>query len=125
LSGSGPLGILGGTFDPIHLGHLRLALELTELLGLAETKLIPAGIPSHRGHPRVAAQHRLAMTRLAVAGNSRLSVDDREIRQGTPSYTVDTLGALRVEFGNDRPLYLLIGTDAFVALERSQLISAS
>jgi nicotinate-nucleotide adenylyltransferase len=109
-----PIGILGGTFDPIHDGHLRLAEELGEKLRLDEVLIVPSGTPPHRGAPAVAAEHRLAMARLAAAGNPRLKVDDRELRRTGPGYTIDTLAELRAEHGADRPLVLLIGADAFL-----------
>jgi nicotinate-nucleotide adenylyltransferase len=109
-----PIGILGGTFDPIHDGHLRLAEELGETLRLEEILIVPSGTPPHRGAPAVAAEHRLAMVRLAAAGNPRLKVDDREMRRAGPGYTFDTLAELRAENGAARPLVLLIGADAFL-----------
>lgn len=109
-----PLGILGGTFDPIHDGHLRLAEELGETLRLEQVLIVPSGTPPHRGAPAVAAEHRLAMVHLAAAGNPRLKVDDRELRRAGPGYTFDTLAELRAENGAARPLVLLIGADAFL-----------
>jgi nicotinate-nucleotide adenylyltransferase len=109
-----PIGILGGTFDPIHYGHLRLAEELAERLRLEEVLLVPSGTPPHRSAPTVAAGHRLAMTRLAAAGNARFKVDERELRRPGPGYTFDTLKELRAEAGNTRPLALLLGADAFL-----------
>ena len=109
-----PIGVLGGTFDPIHYGHLRLAEELAETLKLAEVRLIPSGTPPHRSPPQVSAEHRLAMVRLATADNARLRVDEREIRRAGPGYTYDTLAALRGEAGATRPLVLLVGADAFL-----------
>ena len=110
-----PVGIIGGTFDPIHYGHLRLAEELGEALRLAEVRLVPTGTPPHRGAPQAAAEHRLAMVRLAAADNKRFTVDDREIRRAGPGYTHDTLAALRGELGST-PLVLLLGADAFLEL---------
>lgn len=112
----GPLGLLGGTFDPIHLGHLRLAEEAREALGLARVRLIPAGRPPHRGEPRSTAEDRLAMARLAIAGNPALEVDDGEVRAEHKSYTVLTLERLRAELGGERPLVLILGADAFEGL---------
>ena len=109
----GPLGLLGGTFDPIHLAHLRLAEEAREALGLERVRLIPAGDPPHRDTPQSAAEHRLAMAQRAIAGNPALEVDDGEIRARQKSYTVLTLERLRAEFGAQRPLVLLLGADAF------------
>jgi nicotinate-nucleotide adenylyltransferase len=111
-----PIGIFGGTFDPVHYGHLRLAQELGELLRLAEVRIIPAGTPPHRAAPQVTAEQRLEMVRLAVAGNPLLTVDDREVRRSGPGYTVDTLTELRQQLGPSRPLCLLLGADAFLEL---------
>lgn len=111
-----PIGILGGTFDPVHFGHLRLAQEIGQALKLEEVRFIPSGTPPHRGSPAGSAAGRLAMVRLATAGNPLFSVDDREIRRAGPGYTVDTLAELRREFGATRPLCLLLGADAFLDL---------
>jgi nicotinate-nucleotide adenylyltransferase len=111
-----PIGILGGTFDPIHYAHLRLAEEMADALSLDEVRLIPASVPPHRATPRVTATDRLEMTRLACTGNARLVVDDRECRRQGPSYTMDTLKDLRAELGNERSLCLLMGVDAFLGL---------
>jgi nicotinate-nucleotide adenylyltransferase len=110
------IGILGGTFDPIHYAHLRLAEEMAHALALSEVLLIPARIPPHRATPRVAAADRLHMTRLACAGNVRFVVDDRECERQGPSYTVDTLLELRAERGIEQTLCLLMGVDAFLGL---------
>ena len=117
------IGIFGGTFDPIHFGHLRPALELQERLGLAQVRLLPCGVPPHRGTPMVAAEHRLAMVARAVAGVPGLTVDDRELRRDGPSYMVDTLQSLRAELG-ETPLCLLLGADAFLGLHRWHLWQA-
>lgn len=114
--GTGPLGLLGGTFDPIHLGHLRLAEEAREALALDAVRMIPAGQPPHRDAPRSTADDRLAMARLAVAGNPALEIDDSEVRASRKSYTVLTLERLRAELGPDRPLVLILGADAFEGL---------
>ena len=113
---STPIGILGGTFDPIHNGHLRLAQEVLEQCSLSQIRFIPCGTPPHRGTPHTSAQHRLNMTRLAVQGNPAFVVDDQEIRRSGPCYTVDTLAALRAELGTQQPLCLLMGGDAFLSL---------
>lgn len=110
-----PVGILGGTFNPIHVAHLRLGLELGQALGLGQVRFIPAGTPPHREAPRVEGRHRLEMVRLAIADNPLFEVDDREVRRAGPSYTFDTLTELRSDFGA-RPLCLLMGADAFSAL---------
>ena len=109
-----PIGILGGTFDPIHYGHLRLAEELAGTLKLDQVRFVPSGTPPHRTAPGVTAEHRLAMVELAAAGNPRFSVDGREVRRAGPGYTFDTLAELRAEAGGTRPLALLVGADAFL-----------
>lgn len=111
-----PLGVFGGTFDPVHFGHLRLAEEARELLGLAGILWVPAGQPSHRGEPRVAAARRLDMVRLAIAGNPHFHVDAGEVEAGQPSYTVPTLERLRNIYGREQSLVLLVGADAFAGL---------
>lgn len=112
-----PLGLLGGTFDPIHFGHLRLAEEAREALGLGQVMLIPAGDPPHRETPMSSGVHRLGLVRTAIAGNPGLSCDDGEITQTGKSYTVLTLERLRARYP-DRPLVLILGADAFNALHR-------
>jgi cytidyltransferase-like protein len=107
------LGILGGTFNPIHYAHLRLAEELADALSLQSVRVIPASIPPHREAPRVGATHRLAMVELACAGNPRLTVDDRECRRSGPSYTVDHAAGAARRARMKQPLCLLMGVDAF------------
>lgn len=111
-----PLGILGGTFDPIHYGHLRPAQEVLRALDLSEIRIIPAANPPHRRAPLATAEQRLRMAELAVAEFPGLRVDDRELRRGGPSYTVLTLESLRRELGA-QPLCLLLGVDAFEGIE--------
>lgn len=110
------IGLFGGTFDPVHIGHLRSALETAELLGLDELRLLPAARPPHREAPQVSAQQRLAMVELAAAGVAPLRVDARELARDKPSYTIDTLESLRAELGTDVQLVLLVGWDAFCGL---------
>jgi nicotinate-nucleotide adenylyltransferase len=107
------LGILGGTFDPIHYGHLRPAREAQTALRLDSLNLVPAAEPPHRSAPVASAAQRLAMTRLALEEFPELNVDDRELRMGGPSYTVRTLESYRTELGDTVSLCLLMGTDAF------------
>ncbi len=109
-----PLAIFGGTFDPVHLGHLSVAWEAAELLD-ADVRLMPASVPPHRPAPIANAPQRAAMLRAALQEQSRLTLDTRELERSGPSYTIDTLTELRAEQG-DRPLVLLIGADAFVGL---------
>lgn len=115
--GSTALGLFGGTFDPVHLGHLRLAEEARERLGLARVRWIPAGDPRHRQAPVCSGEHRLAMVDLALRGNPGFELDPHEVRSGRPSYTVETLERLRTELGAARPLVLILGADAFAGLE--------
>ncbi len=110
------IGIFGGTFDPVHTGHLRPALELFEILQLEELRLIPAGTPPHRRPPRASAAQRLAMLRRAIAGQAGFQLDERETRRSGPSYMVDTLCELRAELGEQLPFCLLLGMDAFLGL---------
>jgi nicotinate-nucleotide adenylyltransferase len=111
-----PIGILGGTFDPVHYGHLRLAQEVADQLRLAEVRFVPSGTPPHRATPVATAADRLKMVRLATTGNSLFTVDARESASITPGYTVDTLTALRAEVGAEQSLVLLLGADAFLDL---------
>jgi nicotinate-nucleotide adenylyltransferase len=115
-SAIGPVGIFGGTFDPVHYGHLRLAEEIADTAKLAEVRFLPSGTPPHRTRPGADPQHRVAMTRLAIAGNDRFTVDDRETRRVGPGYTYDTLIELRNEMGKQRSMALLLGADAFLEL---------
>lgn len=111
-----PIGILGGTFDPIHYGHLRLAEEMLELAGLRQIRFIPTGTPPHRAAPQVTAPQRSAMVRLAIADQPAFVLDEREVKRERKCYTVDTLRELRAEFGAQQPLCLLMGGDAFLQL---------
>jgi len=112
---SPPLALLGGTFDPVHYGHLRIADEARRSLGLPSITLVPAGDPPHRSRPSASAADRLAMLRLGVAEFPGLLVDDREIHRDGKSFTVATLDALRAEDAS-RPLLLLLGADAYQGL---------
>ena len=106
------IGVLGGTFDPIHNGHIRLALEVRNKLKLDTIKLIPANIPPHRSTPLASANDRKKMVELAILDQENLSIDLREIENKNISYTVNTLISLRVEFPNDA-LFLIVGEDVF------------
>jgi nicotinate-nucleotide adenylyltransferase len=110
-----PIGIFGGTFDPIHYGHLRTAFELLQILDFEEVRFVPCGDPPHRGVTFAAAELRLDMVRAATRDEPRFVVDDRELRRDGPSYTIDTLASLREEFP-DRSLCLITGMDAFLGL---------
>ena len=110
------IGIFGGTFDPIHFGHLRMAEELRVQLGLEQVRFLPSARPPHRDHTHTSTEHRTAMARLAIADNPAFVLDTLELERDGPSYTVDTLRDLRGTFGPDTPLMLLIGSDAFLGL---------
>jgi len=107
------IGIIGGTFDPVHFGHLRPALEICEQLSMDELRFIPSAKPPHRWQPEASAEHRLAMVKLAVEDVENLVVDDREYHRKGSSYTVDTLASIREEIGETEPLSMMIGMDAF------------
>jgi nicotinate-nucleotide adenylyltransferase len=110
------IGILGGTFDPIHYGHLRPALEVADKLALSHIRLIPNAIPPHRPQPLATAEQRLIMLQLAVENNQQFKVDDRELTRDGISYTFDTLASLRQEYPTTA-LYLLLGSDAFLYIQ--------
>lgn len=110
-----PIGLFGGTFDPLHYGHLRTAFELWQMLRLAEVRFMPTGSPPHREEPLAPAQLRLEMVRAAVADQPAFVVDDREVRRAGVSYSVDTLTELRAE-NPERSLCLILGMDAFLGL---------
>ena len=113
-----PLGIFGGTFDPVHFGHLRLAEEAADALDLARVRWIPAGHPAQNKSPKVSATQRLEMVRLAIDGNPRFELDVTEVEAAQTSYTVPTLERLRqtAVCGSLRPLVLLVGADAFAGM---------
>ena len=110
-----PIGIFGGTFDPIHYGHLRSAFEMLQALRFDEVRFMPCGDPPHRGVTYASAGQRLRLVQLAIEGQPGFVADDRELRRDGPSYTVDTLLSLREEFP-DRSLGLIVGMDAFLGL---------
>ncbi|MBR9871918.1 MAG: nicotinate-nucleotide adenylyltransferase [Gammaproteobacteria bacterium] len=110
--------IYGGTFDPIHHGHLRLALEVADALQVERVDLMPCHIPPHRSGTGATSAQRLDMIRLAVEGEARLSVDDRELQRAGASYTADTLRQLRQELGPNQPLVMVLGTDAFAGFDQ-------
>ncbi|QQS16846.1 MAG: nicotinate-nucleotide adenylyltransferase [Neisseriales bacterium] len=108
------IGLFGGTFDPIHLGHLRLACALRDELRLSKVYLIPAGQPYHKtALPVASAAQRLAMVKLAIQGEPLLFTDDRDAVKQTPTYTVETLSTIRQEVGSKEVLWYLMGMDAF------------
>ena len=110
------VGILGGTFNPIHYGHLRMAQELADGLGMDEVKFIPSANPPHKDSVTVSAEHRAAMVKLAIADNPKFAIDELELCRDGASYTIDTLISLRETLGKDTSLCLMMGSDAFVKL---------
>ncbi len=111
-----PIGIFGGTFDPVHFGHLRVIIEILENFDLEELRLIPCSTPPIKKAAVASNEQRLEMLRLAIAGHKNVSIDDIEIHREGPSYTVDTLVSIK-EKQPDAPLYLFLGTDAFLSLK--------
>lgn len=112
------LAVFGGTFDPIHIGHLRSALEVVEELALDQLYLMPNAIPAHRATPSVDAQQRLLMLQLALADEPSLAVDTRELERSQPSWTIDSLLSLRAEIGTQVQLFFVLGQDAFAGLHQ-------
>ncbi len=111
------LGIFGGTFDPIHIGHLRMALEIKQQLQLDEMRLLPCYLPPHRPAPGATADERVAMLRIALQNCDELRIDERELQRNKPSYTCDTLCELRAEVGDQVSLCLCMGMDSFATLD--------
>lgn len=112
------LGLFGGTFDPVHFGHLRLALEVKQTLALDELRLLPCHLPGHRDEPEVSAPQRVEMLSLALSTCDQLRLDTREFDRPGPSYSVDTLAELRRELGPEISLAWIMGSDAFAGLDR-------
>jgi len=110
------LGLFGGTFDPVHNGHLRMALELKQRLALDEMRLLPCHQPPHRDRPLRSSEDRAAMVELAVADCDALSCDQRELQLDQPSYTIETLTQLRREVGAQVSLCWCVGMDSLVNL---------
>lgn len=110
-----PVGVFGGTFDPIHYGHLRTAFELLQALRLDEVRFIPCSDPPHRGKTFASASERMRMVTLAIDGQPGFVADDRELARGGPSYSIDTLLTLREDLPQ-RSLCLILGMDAFLGL---------
>ena len=110
------IGILGGTFDPVHRGHLALAEAALAALPLGEVLWLPSGSPGHRAPPVAGARDRLAMLRLATAGEARYRIDASELEREEPTYTVHTLTRMRAQLGDAQPLVLLLGSDSFLSL---------
>ena len=121
------IGVLGGTFDPVHIGHLMVAEEARVSLNLAEILLVPAGQPLLKlDYPITPAEHRLQMLRLAIAGRPHFKVSTMEIERPGPSYTVGTIAELRVQYGSEDEMFFILGWDSFAQLpgwrEPSRLI---
>lgn len=119
MSGAPPvprIAMLGGTFDPVHLGHLRSAVELREALALDRVHMIPAARPPLRGEPRVTPEERLTLLRLGIGDTPGLVADPRELERDGPSYSADTLAELRREYGPEARLVMALGHDAFLRL---------
>jgi nicotinate-nucleotide adenylyltransferase len=114
---AGPVGFFGGTFNPVHYGHLRSALELRETLGLAEVRMVPAAQPPHREAPVLSAAQRAELVSLAVRDEPGLRCDMRELEREGPSYTIDSLRELREELGAPTPICLIVGADAVAGLD--------
>lgn len=110
------IGLLGGTFDPIHYGHLRVALEIRDALALEEVRFLPCRYPPHRAHPGVDPETRAGLVGLAIAETERFVLDRRELSRDGPSYSFDTLRSLREEYGPQKALGLILGADAFAGL---------
>ena len=107
------IGVLGGTFDPVHLGHIKMAEEARDSLGLGEVIIVPAGQPMSKSTERITpAKHRVEMLRLAVAGRPQLKVSSIEIERPGPSYTVDTIAALKKQYGSQAEIYFILGWDS-------------
>ena len=110
--------ILGGTFDPIHNGHLRMAVELRERLGVDRVALVPCHIPPHRQQPGTHSRDRLELLTLAIEGEPGLTVDDRELRREGASFTAETLRQLRSELGEQESLAMVVGMDSFASFDQ-------
>ena len=110
--------VFGGTFDPIHYGHLKTVEALAHEVGLHQVTLLPNNVPPHRPQPEASAAQRVAMVKLAIADRPLFNLDTRELARQTPSYTVETLEQLRAERGADRPLAFIIGQDSLLSLHK-------
>ena len=110
---SGSLAVYGGTFDPVHYGHLRSAIEIRQALRVDTMCLVPSYLPPHRQQPDSTPEQRLEMLRLAIDGHAELRIDNREIKRKGPSFMVETLESIRQDVGPDASLSLVLGSDAF------------
>lgn len=108
--------LFGGTFDPIHYGHLRPVEALAKQVGLQKVILLPNHVPPHRPQPKANPSQRLEMVKLAIQGNPLFSIDTRELEKNSPSYTIETLASLRQEMGAEQPLAFIIGQDSLLSI---------
>lgn len=114
------VALFGGTFNPVHFGHVKIAAELAELLQVQSMRMLPCAFPPHRDQPAVAAKQRLAMLQLAIGEQSALKADDLELHRAAPSYSIDTVQLVRQEIGEQTPLFLCVGMDSLVTLDSWQ-----
>lgn len=108
------IGIFGGTFDPIHIGHIRVAIELKHLLRLDRVHFVPCHYPTHRPHPSVTTEQRMAMVESAIEHETKFVADDRELLNESASYSIETVTSFRQEFGSDTALYFFMGLDSLL-----------
>lgn len=111
------VALLGGTFNPIHFGHLNLANCLVDYLQVESVRMIPCAIPPHRETPSVSAEQRLAMLQLAIDDHPLLTSDDLELRKSTPSYSIETVQQIRQQVGKETPLFFCIGMDSLLTID--------
>jgi nicotinate-nucleotide adenylyltransferase len=111
------IALLGGTFNPIHFGHLNLANCLVDYLHVESVRMIPCAIPPHRETPSVSAEQRLAMLQLAIDDHPLLTSDDLELRKSTPSYSIETVQQIRQQVGEETPLFFCIGMDSLLTID--------
>jgi nicotinate-nucleotide adenylyltransferase len=111
------VALLGGTFNPIHFGHLNLANCLVDYLQVESVRMIPCAIPPHRETPSVSAEQRLAMLQLAIDDHPLLTSDDLELRKSTPSYSIETVQQIRQQVGEETPLFFCIGMDSLLTID--------
>jgi nicotinate-nucleotide adenylyltransferase len=114
------VALFGGTFNPVHIGHLRIATELAELLQVPCMRMLPCAFPPHRGEPQASAQQRLEMLVAAISNQSLLVADDLELQRSEASYSIDTLELVRRQIGPDQPLFFCIGMDALAKIDTWQ-----
>jgi nicotinate-nucleotide adenylyltransferase len=111
------VALFGGTFNPVHFGHLRIATELAELLQVDSIRMMPCAFPPHRGEPEVSGEQRLEMLQLAIGRETTLHTEDIELQRPAPSYSIDTVRLIREQIGGQTPLFLCIGMDALNSLD--------